>query len=166
MKGWPSVEDLLRNAAPSQRPEIERAAARLGRPRSVLPAPLAEAPATTQVAKVIDVASGPVMNKTETRYHQRLLAEGLRPRFAAITLCLTSSAGRRIRYTPDFLVVRQGGHLVELVEVKGAYVYDDAKIKFALAVEQWGEVYAFTWAQWKRGEWTLHRHARRHPVAG
>lgn len=105
------------------------------------------------------VVTGPKMNKTETRYHQRLVAAGHRPRFAAITLCLTDRSGRRIRYTPDFSLLVDG--VIELHEVKGAHVYEDGKLKFEFAVEQWGHAYAFVWSQWRRGEWTCRRYPRR-----
>lgn len=163
MSRWPSVADLVANAHPDQRAAIERAAAELGRPRTVLPAPLTAAP-QQKVVQVQQVAAGPVMNKTETRYQQRLVAEGHRPRFAALTLCLTSFAGRRVRYTPDFLVPTAAG--LELHEVKGAHVYEDGALKFKFAVEEWGDLYTFVWAQWAKGEWSLRRHARRNPVAG
>jgi len=153
------IEELLKNAHPSQRAEILRAAGQLGTPRSVLPAPVAAAQRpSNQVEKeeVIVAASGPVMNKTERRFEQRLLAEGLRPRFAALTLCIESPVKRR-RYTPDFFVAS----VATCYEVKGAYVYPDAELKFEQAVEQWGDVYTFVWAQWAHGEWTIRRYERR-----
>jgi len=162
MSRWPSIEDLVAGAHPDQRATIERAAAELGRPRTVLPAPLA--PSNLVEKQEATVAGGPVMNKTERRYEQRLVALGLRPRFAALTLCLTSFAGRRVRYTPDFLVPTAAG--LELHEVKGAHVYEDGALKFKFAVEEWGDVYTFVWAQWARGEWSLRRYERRNPVAG
>lgn len=161
MSRWPSVADLLATVHPEQRQALERAAADLGRPHSVLPAPLAAAP-EQKVASVQQVAAGPVMNKTETRYLQRLQAEGHRPRFAALTLCLTSFAGRRVRYTPDFFVFTASGF--ELHEVKGAHVFEDGALKFKFAVEEWGELYTFVWAQWKGGQWSVRRYERR--IAG
>ncbi len=158
-----SIDELVKNAHPSQRAEILRAAAKLGTPRTVLPAPLtssfspsieAKKPATT----VAISTGGPVMNKTETRYQQRLRAEGHAPRFAALTLCLTTE-GRRVRYTPDFLVAAPAG--LELHEVKGAHVFEDGALKFKFAIEQWGDLYTFVWAQWAHGEWTIRRHERR-----
>ena len=162
MSRWPSVEDLVSAAHPEQREAIRRAAAELGRPRAVLPAPLAAAP-QQKVAAVQQVAAGPVMNKTETRYQQRLVALGHRPRFAALTLCIESPVKRR-RYTADFMVATSEG--IELYEVKGAYVYPDAELKFEQAVEQWGDVYTFVWAQWAKGQWTERRYPRRNPIAG
>lgn len=113
----------------------------------------------TSPAPAEQVVTGPKMNKTEARYHQRLVAAGHRPRFAAITLCLTDRSGHRIRYTPDFAVVVDG--VIELHEVKGGHVYEDGKLKFEFAVEQWGHAYVFVWSQWRRGEWTCRRYPRR-----
>lgn len=161
MSRWPSVSELMEHASPEARRNIEAASAQLGRARSVLPAPLA---ASIQVEKRGTPVAGPVMNKTETRYAQRLVAEGFKPRFAALTLCLTSYPGRRVRYTPDFVVVRGG--VLELHEVKGAHVYEDGALKFQFAVEEWGGEYTFVWAQWAHGEWSIRRYERRNPVAG
>ncbi len=89
---------------------------------------------------------------------QRLAAEGHSPRFNAITLIIESPVKRR-RYTPDVLIAPPTG--LELHEVKGAYVYPDAELKFEQAVEQWGDVYTFVWAQWRKGEWIVRRYPRR-----
>lgn len=93
------------------------------------------------------------MNKTEVRYALRLEArraagEIVEFAFEAITLRLADG----VRYTPDFLVV-YGDHVLGLEEVKGAYVREDARIKFRVAVEQF-PWFRWRWAQWARGEWT------------
>jgi len=154
---WPTVPELLERAAPEQRAEIVRAAAQLGAARVVLPAPILPcSPSSNEVEKRATPVAGPVMNKTEARYEQRLRAEGHQPRFAALTLCIESPVKRR-RYTPDFFLPALG----ELHEVKGAYVYPDAELKFEQAVQQWGDVYTFVWAQWQDGQWSVRRYERR-----
>ena len=108
---------------------------------------------------VVVVSAAPAMNKTEERYRQVLLGQGWAPRFGAVTLCLTSGA-KRIRYTPDFLTADGGGGMV-LHEVKGGHVWEDARIKFAVAVEQWGGMFGFVWAQWSGGKWLVRQYPRR-----
>ncbi len=93
------------------------------------------------------------MNKTEARYALRLAArraagEILQFAFEAITLRLADG----VRYTPDFLVI-YADHVLGLEEVKGAFVREDARIKFRVAVEQF-PWFRWRWAQWARGEWT------------
>jgi hypothetical protein len=109
-------------------------------------------------SSVVVEPAGPAMNKTELRYEQRLRAFGLEPRFGALTICITSGRRRR-RYTPDFAVVVDGA--LELHEVKGGYIREDAQLKFDVAVEQWGDIYTFVLAQWSRGTWTERRFPRR-----
>lgn len=88
------------------------------------------------------------MNQTERRYAQRLSIfmmqkviknwryESLKFRLAAKTF-----------YTPDFCVIMPDG-IIQLHEVKGPYVRDDARVKFKVAAEQFPE-FVWIWAQWK-----------------
>ncbi len=56
-------------------------------------------------------------------------------------------------YTPDFLVVRASGEM-ELHEVKGAFVMDDARLKFKLVAEHFPA--RLVWAQKiKGGAWKV-----------
>lgn len=56
-------------------------------------------------------------------------------------------------YTPDFLVVLANGEL-ELHEVKGAFVMDDARVKFKLVAEHFPA--RLVWAQkLKGGSWKV-----------
>jgi hypothetical protein len=114
--------------------------------------------ARATVAPAVEVRPEPRMTKTEERYFMRLRAEGHEPSFAAITLCLTHGA-RRVRYTPDAVLAVAGE--IELHEVKGGYVWEDARLKFQVAVEEWGHLFTFVWAQWRSGEWLIRRYPRR-----
>jgi hypothetical protein len=94
----------------------------------------------------------PQMNKTEARYATRLdgliacggvhshVFEGLKFRLADKTW-----------YTPDFLVVLTDGRM-ELHEVKGGFIRDDAKVKYKVAREMF-PMFGWRMMQWKQGEW-------------
>lgn len=94
----------------------------------------------------------PRMNKTEQRWADHLdwlvycgkarsyVFEGLKFRLADKTW-----------YTPDFLVVLPDGRL-ELHEVKGGFVRDDAKVKYKVARELF-PMFGWRMMQWKQGEW-------------
>lgn len=105
-------------------------------------------------------ASDDRMNKTERRF----VLEWILPRMASgeivawgrekITLTLAdpkrqangkTTKGRR--YRPDFHVKYADG-TVELIEVKGTYVRDDARDRFLIAVENFRCLFAFRWAVW------------------
>ena len=95
------------------------------------------------------------MNKTEAEYagmlELRKRAGEIREyHFEAVKLRL-GDAGRRLHYTPDFLVVSAAGRL-ESHEVKGGFVRDDARAKFEAARRMYG---GFGWvmAQKANGEW-------------
>ena len=94
------------------------------------------------------------MNKTEAEWSHilqaRLLAgellywsyEPIKVRMADLTF-----------YTPDFMVVLASGEL-ELHEVKGAFVMDDARLKFKLVAEHFPA--RLVWAQkLKGGAWKV-----------
>lgn len=132
-----------------------------GGPGRTTPMPAANA---SQVLPEEAVVRGRHMNRTEERYLQRLRALGADPRFEALTLCVTLQAQRRIRYTPDFVVL--GVERIELHEVKGGFVREDARLKFHFAVEQWGAFFDFIWAQYIRGEWVQRRFAHSSGLEG
>lgn len=74
------------------------------------------------------------MNKTEAAYTQRLellykANEIMGWKFEPITFRLAP----RTTYTPDFMVVTP--ECIELHEIKGGYIYDDAIVKFKVAAE-------------------------------
>lgn len=98
------------------------------------------------------------LNKTETRYSQRLDADVKdgrisRWRFEGVTLRLADGA----RFTPDFFVTPAGlNDRLELHEVKGGFIREAAMVRLKVAAELFPE-FEFILAQWKRGEWTIKR---------
>jgi hypothetical protein len=90
------------------------------------------------------------MNQTEAEYLAMLKADQsvTHVAYEAITLRI----GEGCSYTPDFAVFR--GRLLELHEVKGGHVWDDAKVKFKAAKEQYPGI-RFVWAQKKEGKWEI-----------
>lgn len=92
------------------------------------------------------------MNKTEARYAS-LLAVLLRTgeikgwKYESYKVRLAD----RTWFTPDFAVYLPSGTL-RLVEVKGGFVRDDAKVKFKVAREQYSE-HEWVMVQWSRGTW-------------
>ena len=98
------------------------------------------------------------MNETEREYS--LLLEALKQKgeiawwgFEAITLRLADGC----RYTPDFVTVKPCGtwkehHDLTFIEIKGGHIWDDSKVKFKVAREQfwWAE---FVCWQKKKGQW-------------
>lgn len=94
------------------------------------------------------------MNKTETRYANILqgyvlAGEILRYEFESFTFRL----GDRTRYTPDFMVVRPD-RSVEFHEVKGGYIWEDARVKVKAAASRFN-CFKFILAQWKKGQWNI-----------
>jgi hypothetical protein len=94
------------------------------------------------------------MNKTEREWSVMLEA-----RRVAGELLYWSYEPIKVRmadntfYTPDFLVVLASGAM-ELHEVKGAFVMDDARLKFKLVAEHFPA--ALVWAQKvKGGAWKV-----------
>lgn len=66
---------------------------------------------------------------------------------------MTFKLGRDCRYTPDFNVIHADGSL-HLYEIKGAYVRDDARVKFRVAATVY-PCFGWWWGQWKDGRWTI-----------
>lgn len=105
----------------------------------------AEQPAESMgIAKPAEeVPSGPKFkSKAEARYAEILEAQrrdgNIRGwRYEGITLRLADG----VRYSPDFVVFMNGGRM-RLVEVKGGYFRDDARIKLRVAVEMYPD---FSW---------------------
>lgn len=92
------------------------------------------------------------MNKTEQRYWQRLEAQRLAGEIEQYWYeCVKLRLADRCWYTPDFLVIRPGKRY-EFHEIKGGYIWEDARIKFKIAKEQhsWAE---FQMWQLKKGIW-------------
>ena len=58
----------------------------------------------------------------------------------------------RCWYSVDFAVLRNG--YLELHEVKGGFVRDDARVKFQAAKKQYPQ-FVWIWAQKKKGAWTV-----------
>ena len=95
------------------------------------------------------------MNKTERRY----LLEVLEPQrrsgqireiwFESVNLRL----GENTHYRPDFMVITAYNR-IEFHEIKGAFIREDAMIKFKAAARMYP---CFHWQmhQWKDGEWRL-----------
>ena len=99
-------------------------------------------------------ASGDGMNRTEREYAdlleaRRIAGEVQHWSFEPIKVRLAD----RTFYTPDFLVVLASGEL-ELHEVKGAFVMDDARVKWKLCAEHFPA--RLVWAQkLKGGVWKV-----------
>lgn len=97
----------------------------------------------------------PRMNKTERRYRDEVLVPALREgrirkfRFEALNLRL----GERTFHRPDFYVVTADG-AIEIHEIKGGFIRDDARMKFKVAAEDWSE---FRWQMWqyKDRRWSM-----------
>ena len=106
------------------------------------------------LGRVPKAASGTRMNKTEAEY-----AGMLEARKRAGELAHYSFESIKVRladntfYTPDFLVMLANGEL-ELHEVKGAFVMDDARLKFKVVAEHFPA--RLVWAQKvKGGAWKV-----------
>ena len=94
------------------------------------------------------------MNKTEAEYARMLDAAQKAGeiqfwRFEAVKVRLADATF----YTPDFLVLNAAGEL-ELHEVKGVFVMDDARVKFKVCAEHFPA--RLVWAQkLKGGAWSV-----------
>lgn len=113
--------------------------------------PKADRPEPVVPAKPAAARDG--MNATEKRYADVLDAEKkagdvLEWWFEPFSLRLAPST----YYRPDFLVMRSTGR-VELHEVKGAYVQEDAWIKTKVAAAMYP--FPVIVAQWLKKQWNL-----------
>lgn len=97
----------------------------------------------------------PRMNKTERRYRDEILEPALRVglirkyRFEAINIRL----GERTFHRPDFYVVTAEGE-IQIHEIKGGFVREDARMKFKTAAAEYSEWRWQMW-QWKDGRWAV-----------
>jgi hypothetical protein len=111
-------------------------------------------PSPESVAAAASALKGRKMNKTETRYAsmlegRRIAGELLRYEYEAVTFKLADDC----RYTPDFFVITQAGG-VEFHEVKGAHIWEDARVKIRVAARNF-DCFTFYMAQYKAGEWNI-----------
>lgn len=93
------------------------------------------------------------MNKTEERYAwilegRKLAGEIQRYEFEKITLKL----GDDCRYTPDFYVVNRESE-IEMHEVKGTFMRDDAQVKIKVAAENFP--FRFFLARYSKVGWEV-----------
>lgn len=99
-------------------------------------------------------------SKTEARYAARLDALVLRKEivrwsYEPITLTIGAElGGRGARYTPDFAVWEPGSSVLQLHEVKGAYVREAARVRFLAAAQQY-HCFRWFWCVWKGGQWVI-----------
>ena len=98
----------------------------------------------------------PKMNKTEAEY---LMILECRLRAGEIKAILPHESmkfrigANRCWYHPDIPVIGNDG-VLELHEVKGGHVYDDARVKFQSAIQQYPH-FRWVWAQKKKGQWKI-----------
>lgn len=95
------------------------------------------------------------MNKTEIKYAQVLEArkrtgEIIDYAYEAVTLKLADD----VRFTPDFLVWDE--RKIELHEVKGTLIREDARIKLRVAAA-WFTCFTFRLCQFRNRSWTITR---------
>ena len=112
------------------------------------------------------------MNKTEEMWAWVLTAEKQKGRitwfdFEPITFRLTSKVPgqTRVSYTPDFLIGLPDGS-VRVDEIKGAYIREDADLKFKMAADRFP---LFSWRMVQLqddGNFHLIRYIPRHKIPG
>jgi len=99
------------------------------------------------------------MNKTEARFRR----ERIEPRILAGEIAVVMFEAIKFRladrtwYTPDFVLIRTDG-LIEVVEVKGGFWQEDARVKWKVFADQhpW---FAHRVEQWDEGEWKVEVYA-------
>jgi hypothetical protein len=91
------------------------------------------------------------MNQTEKQFYLRLVSD-----YPAANIIkyepIKLRIGERCWYTPDFLVVDEDG-LCYFFEVKGGHIWDDSKVKFRAAQEQYPWFGFQMWQKKKGGLW-------------
>lgn len=102
---------------------------------------------------VVTYKAPPDMNGTERAYQTILEArkrngEVREYHYQLVTVRLADA----VRYTPDFTVILADGRL-ELHEVKGGFVRDDARVKLQVAARS--TPFAYVLAQYKAKRWTI-----------
>lgn len=99
-------------------------------------------------------------NKTERRFEQDFLMpahiDGKLKKYYFERLTFLLADGTR--YTPDFHGYWENG-VIQIWEIKGPYIYEDGKVKYKCAAEQFVE-FAFQLVQWKEKRWTTLHSAR------
>ncbi len=96
-------------------------------------------------------------NKTERRFEQEILGRIFPPGTTFGFQSLTFRLAPDLRYTPDWVVWRESDMttvegLLTCYEVKGAHIWEDARVKFLTSREFFPWVQFEAW-QWKGGEW-------------
>ncbi len=126
-----------------------------GRARAVTAIEKYEAQAAALGVRIESSVKKVRMNKTETRYQNEILLPAQRTGLVQSFMfeSLNFRLGERTNYRPDFVVSRPDGK-VELHEIKGGFIRDDAKMKFKVAADKY---FYFVWQmwQWKDGVWTM-----------
>lgn len=104
--------------------------------------------------KVEPATDGDRMNKTERRWHE---SHNL-PRLKSGELMWCEHEALKFRvgvertwYTPDFPALRADG-VLEITEVKGGRIWEDARVKFQAAARQYPWIH-WRMVQWKDGKW-------------
>lgn len=96
-------------------------------------------------------------NKTELRFEQEIIKPSLSPEAAYGFQCMTFLLAPGLRYTPDWVVWRKSDFerspgWLTCYEIKGAHVWDDARVKFLTSRKLFPWITWEAW-QWKGGEW-------------
>ncbi len=103
--------------------------------------------------KTVTKAPKPEMNKTEQRYSALLETMYCGGKIKGYGFQrYTFRLAHDLRYTPDFHVVTLDD-VLELHEVKGGFIREDAKMKFKLASEMFP--HRFKLCVWDKGQWTI-----------
>lgn len=97
---------------------------------------------------------GDEMNKTEAAWKQLLDREwktdSVTVFYEPFTLRLPSGT----RYTPDFVVVDDSGRVLEIWEVKGGHIHNDASLRAFKEARAAFPFWSFRFAQKRGTEWT------------
>lgn len=116
----------------------------------------ATTPART-LAGLTAVAGAPArMNRTEAEYHhmlKRMMQAGEYTWVSDHEAFKVRIGEKRCWYTVDFAALHKSG-VLELHEVKGAFVYDDARVKFQ-AAKMIYHAFKWVWAQKIEGVWKI-----------
>lgn len=95
------------------------------------------------------------MNKTEAEYLSMLEIKKSAGKYTIVRYNQLKFrvAGLKCHYTPDFSCVRPDGK-IEIHEVKGEWVYEDARVKFKTCVDKYPE-FIWIWAQKLKTGWRI-----------
>lgn len=126
--------------------------------RKAAPSAYSEASGATtprSKAKIRQDVQASGMNKSETRYAEILecrLKRGEIHRWDFEPIRLKLGPDNKTTYTPDFMVIGNDG-FIELIDVKGGFIMEDAMLKLKLAAKLF-PMFTFRMAQYRNGEWT------------